>query len=203
VKNENLWKIFVVKQYETNKLGYLPVSIQSMKKIFAISWSTRYNSSNLNILKVIQSTTRELFEITIYDGFSGIPHFNPDIDRENPPKEVIELRDMIHQADGVLICTPEYIFSLPGSLKNLLEWCVSTTLFTDKPVALITASASGEKWHEELLLIMKTLGARYNDGTTLLISGVKGKMNTNGEIIDTTTQDQIQKLVDSFVEQIQ
>jgi chromate reductase len=174
-----------------------------MKKIFAISWSTRTNSSNLSILKGIQSQTRELFEITIYENLSGIPHFNPDIDRENPPKEVIALRSEIEQADAILICTPEYVFSLPGSLKNLLEWCVSTTIFTDKPVALITASASGEKWHEELLLIMKTLGAKYNDATTLLISGVKGKMSVAGEITDTATQDQIEKLIDSLREQIQ
>ena len=70
----------------------------------------------------------------------------------------MHFRKSIEEADAVLICTPEYVFSLPGILKNALEWTVSTTVFSDKPTALLTASSSGEKAHESLLLVMKTLG---------------------------------------------
>jgi NAD(P)H-dependent FMN reductase len=58
-------------------------------------------------------------------------------------QQLLAFRKKIEDADGVLICTPEYVYSLPGSLKNAVEWMVSTTLFTDKPAALITAASSG------------------------------------------------------------
>ena len=70
--------------------------------------------------------------------------------------ETVELRKDIERADGVIICTPEYIFSIPSGLKNVIEWCVATTIFTDKPTGLITASANGLQGHEELKLIMRT-----------------------------------------------
>jgi chromate reductase, NAD(P)H dehydrogenase (quinone) len=127
------------------------------KKIFAISGSTRSNSSNLKILKQIAELSSSLFEVKLFEGLAEIPHFNPDLDIDTPPIAVIDFRNEIQAADGIIICTPEYIFSLPGSLKNALEWCVSTTIFSKKNVGLITASASGEKAHEELQLIMKTI----------------------------------------------
>src|SRR6187402_3552834 len=110
------------------------------KKIFAICGSTRTNSANLQLLKAIAVLSVNEFEIEIYDQLAALPHFNPDTDNETPPEAVAILREKIKTCDGVLICTPEYIFSLPGSLKNAIEWMVSTTLFSHKPTAIITAS---------------------------------------------------------------
>ena len=172
------------------------------KKIVAISGSTRSHSSSLSILKIIAALGEELFEMQLFEGLSEIPHFNPDF-TDNPPSQVIYFRKEIAEADGLLICTPEYVFSLPGSLKNALEWCVSTTLFSNKPVGLITASASGEKAHEELLLIMKTIQAKFNDETTLLIQGVRGKINENGKIIDDKTLNNIKKFIHSFSKELE
>jgi chromate reductase len=118
---------------------------------------------------------------------------------ENPPKAVVELREAVANADGLLICTPEYVFSLPSGLKNAIEWCVSTTVFSDKPTGLITASAQGEKGHEELQLIMKTVMAKFTGETCLLIQGIKGKINEAGEINDDKTRDDLLKFVNSFV----
>ncbi|WP_230470731.1 NADPH-dependent FMN reductase [Flavobacterium cheongpyeongense] len=88
---------------------------------------------------------------------------------------MVLFRDKIIAAEGIIICTSEYVFSLPGSLKNALEWCVSTTIFSTKRVGLITASASGETVHEQLLLIMKTLEAKFQKERQLLIAGIRGK----------------------------
>lgn len=74
-----------------------------------------------------------------------------------------------------MISTPEYIFSIPSGLKNAIEWCVSTNVFSDKPLGLITASANGLKGHEVLQMIMRTLETRFNENTLLLIQGIKGK----------------------------
>src|SRR5690606_15804926 len=89
-------------------------------------------------------------------------------------------------------------FSIPSGLKNALEWCVSTTVFSDKPTGLITASASGQKGHEELQLIMKTVMAAFTEETILLIQGVKGKINDKGEITDTKTRGDLTKFIKSY-----
>ncbi len=124
------------------------------------------------------------------------------MDDEGLPPSVENFRLKIEKAAGVLICTPEYVFSLPGTLKNALDWTVSTTVFSDKPVAIITASTSGEKAHESLDLIMTTLGVKMGGKSKLLIQGAKSKINTEGKISDETTWKEIQELCDSFIETI-
>lgn len=171
---------------------------ERVKKILAISGSTRSSSSNLKLIQHLVDMMVGIYEVTIFSDLSLLPHFNPDLDNENPPKPIVDFRNQISKADGVIICTPEYIFSLPGSLKNALEWCVSTTIFSHKPVGLITASASGEKGHEELKLIMKTLEAKFEEEDALLIKGIKGKIDENGNITDETTKDGIDKFFCSF-----
>lgn len=167
-------------------------------KIIAITGSTRKNSSNYKILKFISEHIKTEFEVEIFEGLGEIPHFNPDLDNENLPKEVEVFRNKIFEADGIIICTPEYVFSLPGSLKNALEWCVSTTIFSNKKTGLITASASGEMAHEQLILIMKTLEAKFDDTTKLLIQGIRGKINEDGKIINEETEIVLQHFINNF-----
>jgi chromate reductase len=125
------------------------------KKILAISGSTRSGSVNLHILQAIAEMYADKADFVIYNEIDRLPHFNPDIDIEPFPPAVNDLRKKIETADGVLICTPEYVFSLPGSFKNAIEWTVSTTLFTDKPAALITAASSGLKASDALNQLMR------------------------------------------------
>lgn len=167
-------------------------------KILAITGSTRKNSSNYKILKYISENIKSEFEVEIFEDLADIPHFNPDLDNENLPKQVEAFRNKIIAADGVLICTPEYVFSLPGSLKNALEWCVSTTIFSNKKTGLITASASGEMGHEQLILIMKTLEAKFDNDTQLLIQGIRGKINEEGKIIYEETEIALQRFINNF-----
>lgn len=120
-------------------------------KVLAICGSTRKSSSNLNLIKAIADLTSEAFDINIFNGLSELPHYNPDLDNENAPHQVIDYRRQLKEADGVLICTPEYAIGVPGTLKNAIDWTVSSMEFSKKPVALITASLSGEKAHKSLL----------------------------------------------------
>lgn len=168
------------------------------RKILAISGSTRKNSSNFKILSYISNQLNSKFEVEIFEDIDQLPHFNPDLDNQNPPTEIHSFRNKIINADGVIICTPEYVFSLPGSLKNALEWCVSTTIFSNKKTGLITASASGEMGHEQLLLVMKTLEAKFDDTTQLLIQGVRGKVNEEGEIVSVETVEALQNFIKNF-----
>jgi chromate reductase len=173
-----------------------------LKKVLAIIGSTRANSSNLNLVKAFASFTKDKFNVDIFEGIGNLPHFNPDLDTENPPQEIVAFRKHLEQADALIICTPEYVFSLPGSLKNAIEWCVSTTLLSQKPTGLITAAASGLKAHEELQLVMRTVESKFTDATTLLIQGIKGKFDATGNLIDQYTINQLKAFELAFEAQL-
>lgn len=172
------------------------------KRVLAIVGSTRKNSSNERLVKKIAELSNDIYEVEIFNRLAALPHFNPDIDHDNPLAEVTAFRERVVNADAVIICTPEYVFSLPGSFKNLLEWCVSTVIFCDKPVGLITAAASGVKGHEELQLVVKTLGGKFNEETTLLIPGVQAKFNTDGELADQETLNLLRNFLVAFQMQL-
>lgn len=168
------------------------------KHILAICGSTREKSANNDIINAIAKLGEEYLSITNFD-ISTLPYFNQDITDEIAPKIVIDFIEAIHKADGVLICTPEYLFSLPGIMKNAIEWTVSTTVFSDKPTALITASSSGVKAHESLLLVMNTLGIKTNEQMCLLISGVKSKLNTDGKVIDEELINRLELVIENLL----
>jgi chromate reductase len=168
------------------------------KNIFVIIGSASQISANQKLVGNFAQLTHNDFTLTLFDQLKTLPHFDPESSADNTPKEIIELRSQIEKADGILICTPEYIFSIPSGLKNAIEWCVSTTVFSNKPTGLITASASGEKGHEELQLIMKTLMSHFTSETSLLIQGIKGKINEQGQIIDQKTTDDLTRFTNAF-----
>ena len=168
------------------------------KNIFVIIGSASSGSANEKLISIFEDLTKEQFRLTIFKNLKMLPHFDPELSSNNPPNEIIEFRANIEMADGLIICTPEYVFSIPSGLKNAIEWCVATTVFSDKPIGLITASAHGQKGHEELQLIMKTVMAKFTDETTLLIQGVKGKINQHGEIIHTETREDLNNFIEAF-----
>ena len=170
------------------------------QKILAICGSASQNSSNLAILDTLAQWSPSRFEIEIIDDLARLPSFRTEETNINTPDKIIDFRTKISDADGIIICTPEYVFSIPSGLKNALEWCVSTVVFSDKPVGLITASASGEKGHEELKLIMKTIQTVFTDETTLLIKGVKSKIGADGKICDKEVESNLKHFLHSFIE---
>lgn len=170
------------------------------KNIIGICGSASQKSTNLSILKWISELKEANFNLDIIDNLSELPHFRTELTDKNVPKEIINLRNRILNADGIIICTPEYVFSIPSGLKNMIEWCVSTNVFSDKPLGLITASASGIKGQEELKLIMETIQTKFTKETTLLIQGIKGKIDNEGNILDKTTETQLKSFIKSFNE---
>lgn len=169
-----------------------------MKQVFAICGSTKTDSANHALLQTIQQLCSDTLNITIYNGLDQLPYFDPTPESENNHPQVVEFRHQIQHADGVIICTPEYVFSLPGILKNALEWTVSSIVFSGKPAALITASSSGKMAHESLLHIMNTLGVVTTPETCLHIQSIKSKMTPEGVIQDATTRTQVEQLIMAF-----
>lgn len=159
-----------------------------MKNIITIVGSAAAASSSHKIVGFLKTLLDDEIRLLVFDRLKELPHFDPTESTERPPIEIIALRQIIQDADAVLICSPEYIFSIPSGLKNLLEWTVATTIWMDKPVAIITASTDGEHTHKQLQLLLRTLGASVEANTCLHIPAVKSKINQEGQITDPDTQ---------------
>lgn len=171
-----------------------------MKNVIAISGSTRSSSTNLNYIKAIQELAANLFSVNIFNGLMEIPPFNPDndTDAENVPASIKNFRQQLKGADGILICTPEYAMGVPGTLKNAIDWTVSSMEFSKKPVALITASLSGQKGHAALMETLIVIESIINDDTQLIIPFAKTKITADNKITDDATLLQIKKLITAF-----
>lgn len=166
-----------------------------MIKILAIPGSLRPNSSSNKILNAVISMFPPNIEVQYFDGVGTLPHFN---DGEEVPESVARFRDLIQQADGVLICQPEYAFGIAGSLKNALDWTVSSGDFVSKPVALITAATGGDKAHAAMLLTLTAMSSNIIEGATLLIPFVKAKLNPDGSIKDPNITQSLGAVASSF-----
>ena len=163
-----------------------------MIKILAIPGSLRENSSSNYILKAIVSVAPDDVRVEVYEGVGTLPHFN---DPEEMPAAVIDFREKVKQSDAVLICTPEYAFGIPGSLKNALDWTVASGDFVAKPVGLVTASSQGEKGHAALLLVLMAISASVVEDATLLIPFVRSKLDKTGNVKDNSLLEQLRLLV--------
>jgi NAD(P)H-dependent FMN reductase len=170
------------------------------QKILAICGSTRQRSANLDLISAIIKRFSNI-EVEIFKGLDAIPHFNPDLDNEEPPGTVLEFRNRLKEADGVLICTPEYAMGVPGTLKNAIDWTVSSMEFSHKPTALITASTSGEKGHRSLMETLKVIEAEIPDSSQLLIPHIKTKLKSD-EIIHPDTLTHVENLINSLINSI-
>ncbi len=111
-------------------------------KILAISGSLQATSSNAALLDAATELAPPGTEVVRSVSPGELPHFNPDLEADDAPAPAVvtELRDQVGAADGVLIATPEYAHSLPGSLKNALDWMVGSGHLYAKPVAIIAGS---------------------------------------------------------------
>ncbi|WPU64534.1 NADPH-dependent FMN reductase [Peredibacter starrii] len=144
--------------------------------IFAISGSLRQGSSNTSILHTLKSVAPAGVEFILYENVASLPHFNPDLDNENLPQEVKELRGMLNRSNAILISTPEYAHGIPGSLKNVLDWLVSTVLLENKPTGIILGSASeGNYARESLIEILKTMNAKVSSDLVMTLPGARTK----------------------------
>jgi chromate reductase, NAD(P)H dehydrogenase (quinone) len=172
-----------------------------MKTILAVCGSTRQNSINLELLHIINDLFKEQITLKIFTQIAELPHFNPDLDNENPPVNILEFRDLLRKSDAILICTPEYAMGVPGTLKNALDWTVSSMEFSHKPTALITASSLGEKGHPALMETLKVIESDIDEITQLLIPVPRTKIK-DGIITDAKTYKEVMSLMRNLIQKI-
>jgi chromate reductase len=140
-----------------------------MLRILGISGSLRRGSHNSNLLRAAAQQLPPGVELEIYDGLGDLPPYDADRDLEPADPAVARLRDAIARADGVLIATPEYNGSIPGVLKNALDWAsrpFPNNVLRGKPVAVIGASTGlfGAVWAQaETRKVLGIIGADVID----------------------------------------
>lgn len=131
-----------------------------MRKILAISGSLRAGSSNTAVLHAIAALAPPDLRVVLYSDLAKLPHFNPDLDTENPPPAVRDFRSQLLASDAVLVSSPEYAHGVPGSLKNALDWLVRSGELYEKPVALINVSPRSTYAQASLAETLATMTAK-------------------------------------------
>lgn len=132
------------------------------RRVLLVSGSTRSASTNSALVRTALVCAPSGISTVRY-GMTGLPFFNPDDDTDPPPPSVAGLRAAITGSDALLFCTPEYAGSMPGALKNLLEWTVGSTVLTDKPVAWVNVAADprrGQGANDQLATVLGYVQAR-------------------------------------------
>jgi chromate reductase len=136
-------------------------------RVLGISGSLRRDSHNTKLLRAAgEIVEADGAEFEVFDGLKTIPPYDEDDDVGDGPEPVARLREAIASADAVLFATPEYNASIPGVLKNAVDWAsrpLATSSLRNKPVAVIGASTSmfGAVWAQaELRKVLGTAGAR-------------------------------------------
>jgi len=167
-------------------------------KIVTISGSLRKESSNAALLRGFARVVSA--DVVVYDGLGCLPHFNPDLDGEDqqPPASVAALRALLIASDGIVISSPEYAHGVPGALKNMLDWLVSTGELVGKPVALLNASpAGGTHAQASLVETLRTMNWRVIEEASLLEPFVTRRIA--GELEDDRSLSRLRSVADAFV----
>jgi chromate reductase len=171
-------------------------------KLLAISGSLRALSSNTALLRVAADVAPKGVVVTMYDGLATLPHFNPDDDVDVPPASVLALRESIGAADGLLLCSPEYAHGVPGSLKNALDWLVSSVEFPFKPVALLNASPWATHAQASLTETLAVMNARVVTAACATIPVSRTDVSPSGEIANEEIREAVGRTVRAFVREI-
>ena len=163
-------------------------------RILAISGSLRAGSQNTSLLRAAGELLSPLDSFELWEGLREVPPFDQDDDVEPAPPAVAALRAAVASADAVLIATPEYNSSVPGALKNALDWAsrpIATNVFRNKPVAVIGSSAGmfGAVWAQaELRKVLAAMGARVAE-VEVAVGRAQDRFDEHGNLLDDDVRD--------------
>jgi chromate reductase, NAD(P)H dehydrogenase (quinone) len=171
--------------------------------ILGFAGSLRKGSYNKALLleaaKLVPTSAKlELFDL------EGIPPFNQDLEN-SPPDKVKEFKAKIRAADAILIATPEYNYSIPGVLKNAIDWAsrpYPDNSFEDKPVAVMSASTGmlgGARAQYHLRQVFTFLNMHPVNRPEIFVTFAPSKFDEKGALTDETAKELISKLLEALV----
>ena len=173
-------------------------------KVLAISGSLRRDSYNTKLLRAAEELLPGVVEMELWDGLKAVPPYDEEDDVQPAPPAVAALREAIAEADAILIATPEYNSSVPGQLKNALDWVsrpLATSALRNKPVAVVGAStgAFGAVWAQgELRKVLGAIGARVVDAD-VAVGHAPEKFDEDGDLVDEATLEQLGEVLDALL----
>jgi chromate reductase, NAD(P)H dehydrogenase (quinone) len=174
-------------------------------RVLGISGSLRRDSYNMALLRHAGDLFKaEGAEFEIYHGLRDIPPYDADYDTEDAPEAVSRIREAVRDADAVFLVTPEYNSSIPGALKNALDWLsrpFATNPLRYKPVAVIGASSGvfGAVWAQaELRKVLGAIGARVAEGEVAV--GDAGERFENGRLNEPNLEQEVHAVVTTLLD---
>jgi chromate reductase, NAD(P)H dehydrogenase (quinone) len=173
-------------------------------RILGISGSLRRGSHNTRLLRGLAQLLPAGVELEVFEGLAAIPPFSED-DEQHPGDAVEALKAAIAGADAVLVVTPEYNGSIPGALKNALDWVsrpYATNPLKGRPAAVLGASTSlfGAVWAQaETRKVLSTIGARVID-RELPLPQAEEALGENDLPLDEETRAQLRQTLDELIE---
>jgi chromate reductase len=173
-------------------------------KILGISGSLRRDSYNTRLLGAAADLFPDNVEFELWGRLKEVPPYDEDDDTEEAPAAVAAFRQAIVGADAVLIATPEYNSSVPGQLKNAIDWAsrpLATNPLRNKPVAVVGAStgAFGAVWAQaELRKVLAATGARVVEGE-VAVGHAPTRFDEDGRLVDENLLEQLEEVVAGLV----
>lgn len=175
-------------------------------KIIGIAGSLRQHSYNKSALLAAKGLLPEGVGLKIVD-ISNVPFFNEDVESVEVPKVVIDFKNKLLEADAFIIATPEYNYSIPGVLKNALDWASrgEKPPLSGKPLAIMSASPGmlgGSRVQYHLRQVAVALNMITINSPEVFITNAHEKFDLNGTIIDKDTEKRIEKLINELVDYV-
>jgi chromate reductase len=173
-------------------------------RILGIAGSLRKASFNRGVLRSATELAPEGASVEIFE-LDGIPGFNQDLE-QNPPEKVAEFKRKIREADAILFVTPEYNYSVPGVLKNAIDWAsrpYGDSAWNGKPAAIMGASIGAiatARAQYHLRQMMVFLNMFPVNQPEVMIGNCSDKFDESGKLIDEETRQYIRKLLENLVE---
>lgn len=171
--------------------------------LLGISGSLRKNSLNTAALRACQELLPAGVTLSLFD-IASIPLYNEDVREQGFPPSVQQLREQIAAADALIFATPEYNYSIPGVLKNAIDWASRPPEqpFENKPIALIGATPGGfgtsrSQYHLRQVFIY--LNGLLLNRPEVMISSAPSKFDAQGKLVDTATAEQLSKMLLALV----
>jgi chromate reductase len=181
-------------------------------RILLISGSSREGSTNTACVRTAEAVATPDLHLRRFDLMTDLPHFNPDDDGETARSDGRPLHPVVQQlrretaaADAVLVCTPEYAGALPGSFKNLLDWCVGGPEMYDKPVAWINVSSSptgARDAHASLAIVLGYLHADVVADACVHIPVPRHLIGSDGLIADPRVRSRILEVMKTLARHV-
>jgi chromate reductase, NAD(P)H dehydrogenase (quinone) len=177
--------------------------METKLKILGFAGSLRAGSYNKSLLRAAADLMPEGTNLEIFD-IDGIPAFNQDTEN-NMPEKVKDFKSKIREADAILIATPEYNYSVPGVLKNAIDFATrpyGDNPFNEKPVAIMSASVGmlgGARAQYHLRQIFVYLNMHPINGPEVIVPFAQNKFDTSGNLVDENTQMFVRQLLQNLV----